>query len=568
MPNAMKALPERTADMMEWTWSEYAVYYDELTRRGLTGATVERYLADWTRLHDRVDEVGSRLAVAKDANTADKDAEARFNRYIENVYPRMQEAEQRLKARLLGSGLKPAGFELPLRKMQAEAAIYRDANLPLSVEQQKLNTEYSKIVGNQTVQWEGKELTVTQLRPVCFETNRERREAAWRLASRRQLADRKAINDLWQRYLKLRLQLAGNAGFGDYRSYRWQELLRFDYTPENSKQFQQAIEAAVVPAATRVYERRRRQLGLKTLRPWDLDVDPLGRAALAPFKTIERFKSGVHAMLTRVDAGLGGYFRTMMDEKLLDLDNRKNKAPGGYCTSFEAAQRPFIFMNAVGLHGDVMTLVHEAGHACHSFAASRLPYYQQRQVGLEFAEVASMGMELLASPYFGRDSGGFYSKDEAARAYADNLERDILFWPYMALVDAFQHWVYENPADAMEPVNCDRKWTELSDRFMPGVDWSGFEDELATGWHRKLHIHQAPLYYVEYGLAQLGACQVWANALKDQAAAVTAYKDALALGGMKSLPELFSAAGARFAFDADTLRTVVSLMEAKLGAEQ
>jgi oligoendopeptidase F len=564
----MKALPEKATDMMEWTWSEYAVHYDELARRELTGTTVEQYLADWTRLHDRVDEVGARLSVAKDANTADKDAEARFNRYIENVYPRMQEAEQKLKARLLGSGLKPAGFELPLRKMQAEAAIYRDANLPLSVEQQKLNTEYSKIVGSQTVQWEGREVTVTQLRPVYFETNRERREAAWRLASQRQLADRKAINELWQRYLKLRLQLAGNAGFGDYRSYRWQELLRFDYTPENSKQFQQAIETAVVPAATRIYERRRKQLGLKTLRPWDLDVDPRGRAALAPFKTIEQFKSGVHAMLTRVDTGLGGYFRTMIDEKLFDLDNRKNKAPGGYCTSFEAAHRPFIFMNAVGLHGDVMTLVHEAGHACHSFAASRLPYYQQRQVGLEFAEVASMGMELLASPYFGRNSGGFYSEDEAARAYADNLERDILFWPYMALVDAFQHWVYENPADAMEPANCDRKWAALWNRFMPGVDWSGFEDELATGWHRKLHIHQAPLYYVEYGLAQLGACQVWANALKDQSGAVTAYKGALALGGMKSLPELFSAAGARFAFDADTLRTVVSLMEEKLGAEQ
>ena len=564
MNNPPSTLPNKATDMMEWSWSDYAGLYEELSGRPLSAATVESFLADWTRLHDRADEVGSRLSVAKDANTADVDAEARFNRYVENIFPKMQEAEQKLKAKLLASNLKPAGFDLPRRKMETEAAIYRDVNLPLLVKQQKLCTEYSKTVGKQTVEWEGKEVTVTQLRPVYFETDRSRREAAWRLASQRQLADRKTINDLWRQLLALRLDVARNAGFGDYRSYRWQDMLRFDYTPEDCRQFQRAIETAVVPAASRIYGQRRKRLGVDKLRPWDLDVDPLGRPPLKPFETIDQFKTGVHSMLTRVDAGLGGYFKTMMDEQLLDLDNRKNKAPGGYCTSFEAAKRPFIFMNAVGLHGDVMTLVHEGGHAVHSFEADRLPWFQQRQVGLEFAEVASMGMELLAAPYFGKDRGGFYSAADAARAYADNLERNILFWPYMAVVDSFQHWAYENPAEAMEPQNCDRKWADLTRRFMPGIDWTGFEDVLATGWHRKLHIHQVPLYYVEYGLAQLGACQVWANALKDQAAAVAAYKRALALGGTKSLPELFAAAGARFAFDAASLQSVVSLMETKL----
>ncbi|MEO0077847.1 MAG: M3 family oligoendopeptidase, partial [candidate division WOR-3 bacterium] len=375
---------------------------------------------------------------------------------------------------------------------------------------------------------------------------------------------RERINQLWQKYLKLRLELAANAGFGDYRSFRWHEMLRFDYSPENCREFHRAILDVVVPAAGRIYEQRRKQLGVDRLRPWDLDVDPLGRPALAPFKTQNEFRSGVHSMLARVDAEIGGQFKTMIDEGLLDLENRKNKAPGGYCTSFDAAGRPFIFMNAVGLHGDVMTLLHEAGHAVHSFATHRLPWFQQRQVGMEFAEVASMGMELLALPFLARDQGGFYTRADAQRAFHDTLERNIRFWPYMAVVDAFQHWVYENPTDAMNPDNCDQQWLGLWQRFMPGVDWTGLETDCATGWHRKLHIHMAPFYYVEYGLAQLGAAQVWANSLQDHAGAVQAYKRGLALGGTRSLFELYAAAGARFAFDAATLGSVVSLMQQKL----
>ena len=560
----MRLLPEKATEMLAWSWSQFEPYYQELAGRALSAANVEAFLTDWTRLHERLDEVATRLAIAKDVNTADKEAEQRFNRFLEEIYQESQEAEQKLKMKLLESGLKPAGFELPLRKMQADAALFREANLPLQVEVTKLCTEYSKVTGSQTLQWDGKEITVTQLRPVFQETDRARREKAWRLAAERQLADRAALNELWQKLLKLRLQMAANAGFADYRSLIWQEMFRFDYTPENCKQFHGAIEETVVPAATRVYQRRAARLGLEAMRPWDLDVDVEGRPALAPFKEVEQFESGVHTILQRVDPQLGGYFQTMMTEGLLDLENRNNKAPGGYCSTLEAAKRPFIFMNAVGLHGDVMTLIHEGGHACHSFEASRLPWHQQRQVGLEFAEVASMGMELLAAPYFAKAVGGFYTEAEAGRALAENLEKDLLFWPYMAVVDAFQHWVYENPAAAMEPANCDRQWAKLWRRFMAGVDWTGLEDVLETGWQRKLHIFLVPFYYVEYGLAQLGAAQVWANALKDQAGAVAAYRRALAFGGTKSLPELYATAGAKFAFDAGTLSPVVALMEEKL----
>ncbi|HTW92974.1 MAG TPA: M3 family oligoendopeptidase [bacterium] len=562
----LKSLPEKATEMLGWSWPQFETYYSELAKRKLTQVTLEDFLDDWTRFHDRLDEVGTRLSIAKDVNTADTEAERKFNRFLEEIYPKSQEAEQKLKTRFLNSGLQQKGFERPLRRMQADAAIFREANLPLQVEDAKLGTEYGKITGSQTVEWDGQEITVTQLRPVLMETDRARREKAWRLSAERQLKDRDKLNDLWQKFLKLRLQMSANAGFADYRSFRWQEMYRFDYTPQNCRQFRLAIEKAVVPAAARIYERRAKQLGLAALKPWDQDVDPLGRAPLAPFKNGDEFKAGVHSILTRVDPHVGGYFRTMMNEGTLDLENRKNKAPGGYCATYDAAKLPFIFMNAVGLHGDVMTLIHESGHATHSFETRRLPWFQQRHAGLEFAEVASMGMELLATPYLAKSKGGFYSEEEAERALTENLEKDVQFWPYMAVVDGFQQWVYENPQAAMEPANCDRQWTELWNRLMTGVDWSGFEDVVATGWHRKLHIFLAPFYYVEYGLAQLGACQVWANAQKDEAAAVASYRKALALGGTQSLPELYAAAGAKFAFDSETLGAVIGLIEGRLAA--
>jgi oligoendopeptidase F len=365
--------------------------------------------------------------------------------------------------------------------------------------------------------------------------------------------------------MEIRKQKAANAGMDNYRSFQWQQNRRFSYTPENCKEFHQAIEAVVVPAAQRIYKKRRQQLAVDTLRPWDLKVDPSGRPPLQPFSNIEEMEGKAEAIFKQVDPELGAYFSTMRQENLLDLDNRKGKAPGGFCTSFPVVKRPFIFMNAVGVHRDVQTLLHEAGHAFHNFEKSHLPYYPQWDVNMEFSEVASMAMELLAAPYLNEEHGGYYSKADAARARIEHLESSICFWPYMAVVDAFQHWVYENADAATNPDHCDAKWGELWDRFMVGVDYSGFEDEKVTGWHRKLHIFLVPFYYVEYGLAQLGAVQVWNNALQDQATTLRNYRKALSLGGTVSLPELYETAGARLAFDAQTLGEAVTLMEKVIG---
>ena len=548
-------------EFMNWDWVKIEPYYLELSERKINEDNVETWLKDWSNLQEYIIETPHRLYVATSVDTTDQEVEEKYNIFLDKIFPEALAAEQNLKEKLLSSKVEVEGFEIPLRNMRAEADLFCKENLPLQSEELKLGTEYDKIIGAQTISWEGEEITITQLRPVYQDTDRSKREKAWRSTTARQLADREAIDNLWTQFMNLRYAMAANKGFSDYRTYRWAQLLRFDYTPDDAKQFDRSILEVVVPLAYQIYEKRRQRLGLNTLRPWDLDVDPLNRPPLRPFDKIKTLTSDTSSIFHRVDPQLGEYFDIMRQEKLLDLDNRKGKAPGGYCIDFPTIGRPFIFMNAVGIHDDVQTLLHEGGHAFHVFETAHLPYHQQMEVGIEFAEVASMSMELLAAPYLTTDQGGFYSAEDAARARIEHLEGAILFWPYMAVVDLFQHWVYENHTTASNPENCDRKWGELWDRYMVGVDWSGFEDEKSTGWHRKLHIHQLPFYYVEYGMAQLGAMQVWHNAMSDQSQAVIDYRKALSLGGTAPLPQLYATAGAKFAFDAVTLATACELAE-------
>ncbi len=558
-------IPTDAMQALDWLWEDYEPFFTALYEADLNAATLESWLSDWSAIANVALEVLSRISVATTVDTTDEVAERRYNTYMEKVYPPLAMANNTLSEKLVRSELELSGFEIPLRNMRADLEIFREENLPLQTEESKAGLEYDKLSGAQTVEWEGKEVTLAQLTPVQHDPDRERRERAWRLTMERRLADRSAFNDLWRQFLTLRVQMAKNAGFGSYRDLRWKQFHRFDYTPDDAKAFCAAIEETVVPAARRVYDRKRAALGLSTLRPWDTEVDPSGADPLKPFESVDDLIARTGAIFNHVDPILGGYFETMANERLLDLDNRKGKAPGGYCTYFEVAKRPFIFMNSVGLHDDVQTMLHEGGHAFHAFAAADLPYFQQKNPPMEFCEVASMAMELLAAPYLTTEHGGFYSRVDAARARTEHIEGMLRFWPYMAVVDLFQHWVYENPDAAMEPAECDAQWSQLWDRFMRGIDYSGLDDIKATGWHRKLHIFHVPFYYVEYGLAQLGAAQVFGNAKKDQRAAVAQYRSALALGGTAGLPDLFAAAGVKFAFDAKTLGAAVELLEQTLG---
>ena len=563
----LKNLPSTPDAILEMEWVDYEPHFKSLQSTQLTSENVNDWLLGWSALADRLDEQYTRLFVATTQFTNDEGIEKRFNHFVESIQPQARTEEQKLKEKLLASSLQPDNFKMGLKKMRAEADIFREENLELLVEEQKLNAEYNKNLGSQTVLWEGEERTASQMYSLLFEKDRAVREKAWRAGVDVRLKNRDAINDLWKKFMAVRIKLAQNAGLSDYRAYAWAQKFRFDYSPEDCKTFHKAIEEVVVPAAKRIFEKRRHKLGLESVRPWDQEVDTSNESPLKPYQTVEELKSKARDIFTKVDPKFGEYFQTMMDENLLDLDSRKNKAPGGYNLIYGVSKRPFIFMNNTGTHDDVVTLLHEGGHAFHAFEAGVVPYFHERSenyVPAEFAEVASMAMELLASPYITKEHGGYYTEGEAARARLEHLEGIITMLPYLTLVDAFQHWIYENPQDGSDPILCENQWGELWDRFIPYVDYSGLEDAKKTVWHRQLHIHTLPFYYIEYALAELGAVQVWANALKDQKQAVENYRKALALGSTVSLPELFEAAGAKFSFDAKTLKIYVDLLEEQI----
>ena len=563
----LPSLPTEAKYILALMWSDYEPYYQDLEARELNEANIQAWLDDWSTLAATVDEHYWRLYIATTVNTADKQVEEQFNHFIEEIQPHTKTAEQKLKDKLLASGLSPKGFETALRKIQAEAEIFREQNLPLLAEEQKLVTEYNKIIGSLAVMWDGEERTFAQMRALLYQTDRSVRQRAWEAREACIMKERANINKLWEKFVAVRLKIAENARMSDYRAYIWKQKFRFDYSPVDCKSFHTAIEEVVVPAAQRVYVRRMKRLGIDAVRPWDVDVESLGTTPTKPYETIDEFKSKAQVIFQQVDPKFGEYFQIMIDEDLLDLESRKNKAPGAYSLGLQVAHRPFIFMSNIQTSLDVQTILHEGGHAFHEFERAHVHFYQRGEIYLpaEFAEVASMGMELLTSPYKTQEYGGFYTENEAARAMIELLEGGITFWPYMAVVDAFQHWVYENPMDGSNASKCESKWGELWDRFMIGIDYSGLEDHKKTYWHRQPHPFDSPFYYVEYGLALLGAVQVWANARRDQAKAVADYRKALALGATVPLPQLFATAGAKFAFDAKTLKEAVDLMEEVIG---
>ena len=557
----LKVLPSRHEDLIDWTWEQFQPLVDDLLTVPVTADTIENWLGGWTQLITLRDEIESRAFVATSVDTTDQAAQERFEYFNNHIQPEFTRAQHLLNQKLIDSGLVPAGMEIAIRRMENGIELFREDNLPLLSDEQNLANEYSRIIGAQTVEWEGEQRTLRQMAPLLHDADRNRRERSMRLTVDRMLQDRDGLNALWIRLLDLRRDIAANADLPDYRAYKWKEWHRFDYTPADALTFFDAIEAEVVPAYQRVLERRRDALGLDTLRPWDTEVDVAGREALRPFSDVTTLQDKTISIFQAVDPELGDYTRIMRDEGYFDLDNRANKAPGGFCTYFPLTRRPYIFMNAVGLHDDVQTMLHEMGHAFHAFSDDHLPWSQQRDVSIEFAEVASMAMELLAAPYLSQDRGGFYTPADAARARIEHLEGILRLWAYIAVVARFQHWVYTNIEEARDPEKCDDVWEALWDRFTPVIDYAGLEAFKRFRWRMQVHIYALPFYYIEYGLAQLGAVQVWANSLDDHAAALAQYRQALTLGTTVPLPEVFQAAGANFAFDAETLRRAVALIE-------
>lgn len=545
-------------------WSTVQPHVDALLATELDPGAAEPWLQQWSNLAAVLDEASAQIYREVTENTADEAAELRFKLLMEHIVPQAKIAEQALKQKLLAApGYQPStDTGLLLRRFRTQAEIFRAENVPLESQLALLGNQYNKIVGGMTIEWQGQSETLPKAMSRLEDADRGVRQAVWRRIMDRYLAERGTLDALYMEMLRLRRQVASNAGFPSYRAYRWLELARFDYSPEDCFTYHDAIEHEVTPLATRLYQNLARQLGIASTRPWDVDADPHGDP-LRPFQDVAELEEGSYRIFQRVSPQFGQAFAAMRDG-YLDLDSRPNKAPGGYCNGFPVSGKPYIFMNAVGTHDNVMTLLHEGGHAFHFMESLRQPLIWNQNAPMEFCEVASMSMELLSMPYLAQDKGGFYDEAGARRAYADQLRKIVLFLPYMAVVDAFQHWVYVDAPEHVTPTDLDRAWSALWDRFLPGVDWNSLQTEKQTGWQRKQHIFETPFYYIEYGLAQLGALQVWRNALRDQGRAVADYQAALALGYTRSLPELFQVAGARFAFDRPAVGELMALIEEQL----
>jgi len=546
-------------------WSQIAPLFDQLEGRApacATAAGLERWLLDWGELNAAIDEESSKRYIAMTCHTDNAEAEKAYLHFVEHVEPQLKPRQFKLAqtyvAHPLRQRLPKERYAVFDRDTQLQVELFRPENVPLETEEARLSQQYQKLSGSLTVQFRGEEKTLIQMGRYLEETDRALRQEAWELVANRRLQEMEKFEEQFEQLVKLRTQIARNAGFGNYRDYAFRKLGRFDYTPADCEKFHAAVEAEVMPMVAELQAERRRQLGVRTLRPWDLAVDPLNRPPLRPFEQVDQMVSRTQEVFGRLDPDLAAGFQRMQDLRLLDLANRKGKAPGGYQSTLAEARVPFIFMNAVGLQRDVETILHEAGHAFHALATRAEDLYAYRNAPIEFCEVASMSMELLGNEFLEK----FYATPEANRARRVHLEGIVNIFSWIATVDAFQHWIYTHPGHTRAERTA--AWVALMDRFGGEVDWSGYEAARANLWHRQLHIFIHAFYYIEYGIAQLGALQVWANSKRDKADALNHYKRALALGGSRPLPELFTAAGCNFEFSQKTVAPLVRLVRGEL----
>jgi oligoendopeptidase F len=547
-------------------WDSIAPLFDQLEARAAACASpaeLESWLLDWSELNAAIDEESAKRYIAMTCHTDNAEAQTAYLHFIEHVDPQIKPCQFKLAQTYvkhpLRTQLPNLRYQVFDRDTQVQVELFREENVPLETEEAKLAQQYQKLSGSLTVQFRGEERTLIQMGRYLEEPDRPLRQEAWELIANRRLQEAGKFEEIFDQLARLREQIARNAGCANYREYAFRKMGRFDYTPDDCAEFHQAVEQEIMPVLRELQAERKRQLGVEPLRPWDLAADPLSRPPLRPFEHVDQMVSRTQEIFDRLDHDLAAGFQRMQKLRLLDLANRKGKAPGGYQSNLSEARVPFIFMNAVGLQRDVETILHEAGHAFHALSTRDEDLFAYRSAPIEFCEVASMSMELLGGEFLEK----FYAVPEANRARRMHLEGIINVLAWIATVDAFQHWIYTHPGHARAERTA--AWLDLMNRFGGDANWQGYEAARANLWHRQLHIFTHPFYYIEYGIAQLGALQVWANAKRDKARALNAYKRSLALGGSRPLPELFAAAGCKFEFSRKTMAPLVALVRGELG---
>lgn len=552
-------------DMKIESWEEIAPVFDKLETNlddCSSAADLEAWLLKVSELGAILDEDGSRRYIAMTCHTSVEQAKRAYLDFVENIEPHLKEhffiLANKFVAHPKRSELPAERYEILNRDWQSIVDLFREENVPLETEESKLGQQYQEKMGGLTVEFQGEEKTLVQMGVYLQETDRNLRQEAWQLVANKRLDVSEYCDSEFDKLKNIRVQIAKNAGYPDYRDFKHISKGRFDYQPEHCFEFHEAVEQVVMPAYNDLLAQRKSKLGLESLRPWDIAVDPDGQEPLKPFTEVDDMVAKTKAIFDHVDSELADGFQTMRDQKLLDLANRKGKAPGGYQSSLPEARLPFIFMNAVGLQRDVETLLHEAGHAFHTLAAQEEDIHEYQHAPLEFCEVASMSMELVGNEHLEE----FYSEEDCVRARRQHLEGIISLFPWIATIDAFQHWIYTNQDHNVD--QRDAAWNELQDRFGGNIEWSGYEMARTKMWHRQSHIFLVPFYYIEYGIAQLGALGVWNNSKSNRDNALVDYKRALSLGGSRPLPELFATANIPFKFDSEAFKPLIELVQKEL----
>lgn len=546
-------------------WPNLEPFFKDLLERNIdTSESLERWLQDQSELEAVVSEDACWRQIKMTCDTENKALEESFNFYCMELQPKIQPYADAINKKLvnhpLTPGLDTVKYFTYLRSIRKSIELFREENIPLQAELAVKQQQFGVITGKMTVAVNGQEYTLQQAAKFLESHDRALREEVYRKINERRLLDKEQLNKLFAELVEKRNQEALNAGFSNYRDFRFKELGRFDYTKEDCMAFHEAVKLHIRPLVNIILQKKKEKLELDTLRPWDTEAEPEGTLALQPFKTSEELIQKSIECFAKLRPFFGDCLTRMNALKHLDLESRKGKAPGGYNCPLAETGAPFIFMNAAGQMQDLTTMVHEGGHAVHSFLSHPLPLTGFKEYPMEIAEVASMAMELFSMEHW---DVFFADPEQLTRAREYQLERVITIFPWIATIDKFQHWLYENPAHTLKERTAN--WNAILEEFQDDVvDYSGLEDYRSNLWQRQLHLFEVPFYYIEYGIAQLGAIGMWMQFKANKQLAIDNYCNALSLGGTKTLPQLFEAAGLKFDFSPGQIKVLMEFVKTEM----
>lgn len=561
--------PKRTfiaADLNLQTWEDIQSYFIDLRDRKIsTQLEFEKWLQDRSELDAVLEENAAWRYIKMTIDTRIPELTEAYTYFVTEIQPKLAPFDDLLNRKMMESEYvanlsESKEYSLLFKRVQQELDLFQEKNIALDAEISEQSQEFGAISAAQMIEIDGEKMTMQKASVLLKNQDEAIRKQAFELMGERRLQDAEKLDDLFTSLITKRHQLAVNAGFDNYRDYKLKSLGRFDYTKEDCFDFHDSIKKHIVPLVKKIQQKQADLLGVEKIKPWNLDVDPLGKAALKPFETGEELLNGTINMFDKIDTYFGDCIRTMNEMGHLDLESKLGKSPGGYNYPLYEIGVPFIFMNAVGTLRDLVTMVHEGGHAIHSFLSRDLKLTGFKNLPSEVAELASMSMELLSMEQW---QEFFPNQEELKRAKVEQLETILKILPWIATIDKFQHWIYENPTHSVDERQ--QKWEEITSDYGTGlVDWTGYEDYKVRAWQKQLHLYEVPFYYIEYGIAQLGALAIWKNSKSNHQKAIDGYKNALTLGYTRSIPEIYETAGIKFDFSDSYLKEIATFVEAEL----